>query len=332
MEIIEIDGRFGEGGGQILRSALTLAMLTGKGFDISHIRGKRPKPGLMRQHLTCVQAAQTICNGYVEGAELGSTRLRFVPGKVQAGDYCFDVGSAGSTTLVFQTIALPLLQADATSTVEFRGGTHNPMAPPLTYLKRSFLPLLRDMGAQIELKVHRWGFMPVGGGHWQALFKPSSLNKIERLQRGELKNSRLTAYEVGLPNRVAERELEVYRQLSPVNIDEARVRQPTSSSPGNLLAIDLQFEHLRICLTELGRPRLSAEKVAQNLLRQMQHYLQSEAVLDEYLADQLMLPIMLAGGGQFRCHELSLHGETNRQIIARFSAMEIAFDGRSLSL
>ncbi|AJQ92521.1 RNA 3'-terminal phosphate cyclase [Gynuella sunshinyii YC6258] len=332
MDMIELDGRQGEGGGQILRSALTLAMLTGKGIEIHHIRGGRPKPGLMRQHLTCVLAAQTISGAWVEGAELGSTRLRFVPGAVTSGDYHFDVGSAGSTTLVFQTIALPLLQAKGASTVQFRGGTHNPMAPPLTYLKRSFLPLLREMGAQIELDVQRWGFMPAGGGCWQATIKPSVLSPISRLQRGELLNCRLSAYEVGLSNQVAERELQVFCRSAPMAVTETRIRQPKSSSPGNLLAVDLHFEKTRICLTELGRPRLSAEKVAGNLLKQVNRYLQSDAVLDEYLADQIMLPMLVAGGGEFRCDGLSDHGETNRQIIARVTGREMSFQDHILRL
>ncbi len=332
METIEIDGRMGEGGGQILRSALTLSMLCGKAVEMHHIRGKRPKPGLMRQHLTCVNAAREICQGRIEGAGLGSQQLRFIPGAIKGGDYRFDVGSAGSTTLVFETILLPLLLASDTSTVAFLGGTHNPMAPPLTYIKRSFLPLLRDMGAQVEINTERWGFMPVGGGKWQALIKPSQWHPIEKLERGDLVHSTLTAYEVGLPNRVAEREVKAYEKQSSIAVNDVRIRQPKAGSPGNLLAIDLQFENSSICLTELGRPRITSERVAADLRRQVELYLESGTVLDEHLADQMMLPMAMAGGGKFSCGELSQHAETNREVIRMFTGARINLDQGILRL
>ena len=332
METLIIDGRMGEGGGQILRSTLTLALLYGKSVEIRHIRAGRAKPGLMRQHLTCVKAAQQISGAVVSGAELGSSRLFFAPGPVQAGHYRFDVGSAGSTTLVFQTILLPLLQCLESSTVEFIGGTHNPHAPPLTFIKRSFLPLLDKMGGRIELKTGRWGFMPVGGGQWQVTLRPSRLQPLSCLQRGKLTGSVLTAYEVGLPNRVAERELQSYRKTSSVMIDDCRIRKPLAGSPGNLLVHDLEFENTRLCFTQLGRPRLRAEKVAAELQASVHQYLASDHVLDEFLTDQIMLPMLVAGGGRFSCGPLSLHAETNREVIRLISSQEFSFADGQLSL
>lgn len=333
--MIMIDGRHGEGGGQILRTALTLSMLLGQPFEIHHIRGNRPKPGLKRQHLCCVLAAQRICGANVIGATLDSDYLQFIPGEVKAGDYCFDVGSAGSTTLVFQTILLPLLLAKKTSVVEFRGGTHNPMAPPLTFIKRSFLPLLREMGAKIDIDTDAWGFMPAGAGSWRATITPSSLHGIERLSRGELQRNVLTVYQVGLANKVAQRELASYCQDNPVVVNEQRIRQPKASCPGNLMAHDLHFEHHRVCFTQLGQTRVRAEKVASLLKQEVQYYLNSEAVLDEHLTDQMMLPMLIAGAGQFSCSKVSLHrtlhSTTNLSIIGLFTDNKLVLDEQRLS-
>jgi hypothetical protein len=151
MDMIEIDGSVGEGGGQILRTSLALAMCTGQPFTLSRIRARRPKPGLMRQHLTCVLAAAEVCGAEVVGAELGSATLRFVPGPVRAGDYRFAVGSAGSCTLVLQTVWPALMLADAPSRLHLGGGTHNPMAPPFHFLQRAYAPLMRRLGAPASL-------------------------------------------------------------------------------------------------------------------------------------------------------------------------------------
>ncbi|MBU6950331.1 RNA 3'-terminal phosphate cyclase [Hahella sp. HN01] len=327
MDKIVIDGRMGEGGGQILRSSLTLAMLYGKEIEINHIRGKRPKPGLMRQHLTCVKAAQAICGAKVDGAELGSSRLTFKPGPIKGGDYKFDVGSAGSTALVFQTVLLPLLQAEGASTVEFGGGTHNPFAPPLTEIERSFLPLLRDMGAKIEVETERWGFMPAGGGKWRIRIQPEALQPIERLERGELNHSRLTAYCYNIPGKVGEREVQAYLSLREHPVHESQQRKPEAGCAGNLLAVDLQFDGHRICLSELGQVRRRAELVSKLLSQKVKTYLDSNAVLDEHLTDQMMLPMLVAGGGRFSISEWSLHAQTNAEVIELFTSRKIECDG-----
>ncbi len=162
--MIEIDGSVGEGGGQILRTSLALSMCTGTPFTLERIRARRPKPGLMRQHLTCVNAAAEVCGAEVQGAELNSQALRFVPGRVRAGTYRFNVGTAGSCTLVLQTVWPALMLADTSSQITLGGGTHNPMAPPFHFLERSLAPLMRKLGADVELRLRRLGFYPAGGG------------------------------------------------------------------------------------------------------------------------------------------------------------------------
>lgn len=149
-------------------------MCTGQPLAIQRIRAKRPKPGLMRQHLTCVQAAVAVCGAKVEGAELGSQTLVFEPGPVRAGDYAFNVGTAGSCTLVLQTVLPALMLCAEPSRVSLSGGTHNPMAPPFHFLERSFAPLLRRLGVGLDLELRRLGFYPAGGGELSAVVRPTA--------------------------------------------------------------------------------------------------------------------------------------------------------------
>src|SRR5512136_2571133 len=170
--MITIDGSQGEGGGQILRTSLALSLVTGQPFRMERIRAKRQKPGLLKQHLTAVEAAKTVGCAEVTGAALGSQTLEFKPGPVTPGNYRFAVGTAGSATLVLQTVLPPLLVASGPSTLTLEGGTHNPFAPPFDFLARCFAPVVERMGPRIELKLHRPGFFPAGGGQFEAQITP----------------------------------------------------------------------------------------------------------------------------------------------------------------
>lgn len=321
----DIDGSLGEGGGQVLRTGLTLAMLYGHRLTFRNIRGNRPKPGLMRQHLACVEAAKAISGARVSGAEAGSSSLDFAPGPIRHGEYHFDIGSAGSTTLVFQTILLPLLTADGPSRVRFTGGTHNPWAPSLTFLTSAFLPLVRAMGAQVDIETDRWGYLPAGGGHWSATITPGALNPIRIMERGKLRHSGVTAYLSNIRKDVGEREIDSYRNASSRLADTRYELQfPESVCPGNLLSHELAFDNVQVCFAELGRHRLPAEMVARNLARQVNRYLDQQAVLCDHLTDQIMLPMVAAGGGAFTCGELSSHARTNRALIEQLTGHRIA--------
>lgn len=323
-QTIEIDGRMGEGGGQILRTSLTLALLYGYKVSIRHIRNKRPKPGLMRQHLTCVKAAQTISQARVTGAELRSESLTFDPGVVHGGDYHFDVGNAGSTTLVFQTVLLPLLAAKEPSTVRFTGGTHNPWAPPLTFLEEAFLPLIRQMGAEVTVEKGRWGYHPAGGGQWVARITPSTLRPLELVDRGALVASSVMAYTSNIRRGVAEREIDRYRELDPAADSQFGMAHPEALCAGNLLSHSLDFGNIQVQFSELGEHRVKAETIAERLARQVNRYLTQPAVLCEHLTDQLMLPMLAAGGGCYSTSAMSLHAETNRQLIEQITGQDIA--------
>jgi RNA 3'-terminal phosphate cyclase (ATP) len=312
---IKIDGSQGEGGGQILRTSLTLSMLLGRPLTIQNIRGKRSKPGLLRQHLACIEAAKQICNAKVKGAELHSDTLVFEPNAIKGGQYQFDIGSAGSTTLVFQTIYLPLLLADTPSSVQLTGGTHNPWAPSVSFLESSFLPLLRSMGADIRTQTDRWGYYPAGGGQWSAQITPSQLMPITLTERSTLISSTVTANVSHIRHSVAHRELLHYQSIDPVPDSVDLLETPNALSPGNYLSQSLEFDGFTVHFSELGEHRVKAESIAERLAKQTKHYIERDHVLCEYLTDQIMLPMLIAKGGHFTCESPSLHATTNLQLI-----------------
>lgn len=324
--LLEIDGSQGEGGGQVLRSSLSLSMLSGRPVRLSNIRAGRRKPGLMRQHLTCVQAAARICAAEVHGAALGSTGLEFRPGPIQAGDYRFAIGSAGSTALVLQTLLPALLMAPAASRLRITGGTHVPLAPCADYIQHAFLPVLRQMGARIDFRLLRHGFMPDSGGEIDVEVEPQALRPLMLDQRGALLSLSATAVVSELPASIGERELaELRRQLPELQVQQAEPASP--SGVGNALVLCARFERVSEVFTALGQRGLRAEAVAQQVARDYQQYLAHGAPVGEHLADQLLLPLWLAGGGQFLSCRPSSHLETNAAVLRAFGAnVELAPD------
>ena len=328
--MIELDGATGEGGGQILRSALSLAMVTGTPFRIHGIRARRSKPGLMRQHLVAVQAAAEICGARVQGAAVGSQALEFIPGPVKGGDYRFAIGTAGSCTLVLQTVLPALLQADAPSTLQLAGGTHNPMAPPVQFLQRAFLPRLAEMGANIELTLERFGFYPAGGGEVRVHVDPCpTLRPHAWMERGARKAGYDECFIAGVPARVAQRELECVGKAMNWGEDQLLSRPlPSEQGPGNALMLTLEYEHVTEVFTAFGAKSVTAEQVARHAVQCARRYLCTPAAVGEYLGDQLMLPLALAGGGGFTVDEVSMHARTNAGVIEMFLPVRFTFGKR----
>lgn len=324
--MIEIDGSLGEGGGQVLRTSLALSMCTGQPFSLTKIRAGRSKPGLMRQHLTCVNAAAEICGAEVQGAELNSQSLSFVPGVVRAGDYSFKVGTAGSCTLVLQTVWPALMLADAPSHLQLGGGTHNPMAPPFHFLERSYAPLLRKLGARAELKLRRMGFYPAGGGEMEATIWPAKdqLQPFDLNERGAQVEAFAECFSPALSRSVAQRELQHLGSAlgwSNQHLHEGPSRQ--NEGPGNALLATLVHENLSEVFTAFGEKGVSAEDVAREVVSEVRSYLASEAALGPHLADQWALPLALAvwkrrGEASYTCTELTPHATTNFEVIQRF--------------
>lgn len=315
-----IDGSLGEGGGQILRSSLTLSMVTGKPFAIENIRAGREKPGLMRQHLTAVKAAAAICGAETRHAEIGSTRLIFEPGRVVAGAYVFNIGSAGSTSLVLQTLLLPLALADAPSRLVIQGGTHNLAAPPFEFMARAFLPLLTKIGFRVSIRLTRPGFFPAGGGEIIVEIEPAS--KLELLvldSRGSLVRRRIEAQVANLPFAIAKREVaHAGDTLGWLDAERAPCQIDGAPSTGNVVLIEVEHEAVIEVFTGFGRQGVSAEAVAASAAREARDYLAGAHAIGPHLADQLLLPMALGAGGCFTTGPLSDHTRTNIATIQRF--------------
>lgn len=317
---IEIDGAMGEGGGQILRTALALSIYTSKPFRITQIRAKRRKPGLLPQHLTAVRAAATISKACTKGDQLRSTTLTFTPNPVQAGDYHFATGTAGSATLVLQTVLYPLLFAQGQSRLTLEGGTHNSHAPPFDFLAAAFLPLLQRMGFQVHIKLQRYGFYPKGGGQLAVTITPTqSHHGLQLTTRGSVKMCQATALIAQLPTTIAQRELQqVTQQLNDLKIQSAVQVLSTSQGPGNVLLLKIQSDTVTELFAGFGQRGVSAEQVATDVVRVARRYLTAEVAVGEYLADQLLLPLALVGQGTFTTLKPSQHTLTNKAVIEQF--------------
>jgi RNA 3'-terminal phosphate cyclase (ATP) len=326
--MIELDGAQGEGGGQILRSALTLSMITGQPFRMINIRANRPKPGLMRQHLAAVQAAATVCGAEVSGTAPGSQTLQFAPGAVRGGDYAFAIGTAGSCTLVLQTLLPALLAADAPSTVSISGGTHNAMAPPVHFLQRAYGRVLKQMGAQIDIELKRFGFYPAGGGEVRVTVQPcAQLRPFDLSERGPRRHGYAESFIAGVPGSVAVRELAVVGAgMGWTDEQLLHCGLPGEQGPGNALLVTLEHENVTEVFVGFGEKSVRAETIAKHTLQEVRAYLASTAAVGEHLADQLMLPMALAGGGSFSTSTLSSHATTNAEVISRFLPVGFRFE------
>jgi RNA 3'-terminal phosphate cyclase (ATP) len=328
--MLTIDGSQGEGGGQIVRSSLALSLVTGTPVTIVQIRARRRRPGLLRQHLTAVHAARDISGADVRGADLGSAQLVFVPGQVKSGNYRFDIGSAGSTTLVLQTVLPALLNADGVSRLVLEGGTHNPLAPPADFLAQTLLPLLARMGPQIEAVLERPGFYPAGGGKLRATIRPCpQLAPFTLLERGAIQRRRVRALVANLPRQIAERECRTIAartgwDASSLVVEELR----TARGPGNVVLIELAAEHVTEVFAAFGEKGVRAEQVATRAWESADRYLRAGVPVGEHLADQLLLPLGIgayqgSGGGTFRTLALSPHATTQITVLRRFLDVDI---------
>ncbi len=323
--MLTIDGSFGEGGGQIVRSSLALSLVTGKPFVIENIRAGRRKPGLMRQHLTAVQAATDIGQAEVEGGSIGSRRLVFRPGEVAPGDYHFRVGTAGSTVLVLQTVLPALLVAKGRSNLTLEGGTHNPFAPPFEFLAKTYLPLVARMGPTITATLKRPGFYPAGGGCLTVGVSPvNSLHRLELTERGEITSRRVRILIANLPQHIARRERDTIAKKTGWDDSSFSVVEVDGSpGPGNVVMIELESDSVTEVFTGFGKIGVSAESVASSALKDARHYMKADVPVGEHLADQLMLPLGIGalqgtGGGAFRTLGLSMHSQTHLEILRIF--------------
>ena len=329
---LSIDGSLGEGGGQVLRTSLTLALITGRPFTLNNIRQRRAKPGLLAQHLKAVEAAREVGKANVEGARLGSQSLVFEPTGLYPGDFHFDIGTAGSTSLVLQTILPPLSFAAASSAVTLIGGTHVPWSPCFHFLDLHWLHYMRKIGFDIRLELVTAGFYPRGGGHVLATVRPiSRLSPLCLTNRGPLKTIRGMSAVANLDLSVAERQkVQTLKRLSniptPAEIDIIRLSSP---SKGTLLLLLAEFENSQCCFYGLGALGKPAERVADEAVDEFLGFVASDGAIDHYLSDQLLLPLALASGlSEIRTSKVTQHLITNAEVIKMFLPGIIEIDGQ----
>ncbi len=323
--MIHIDGSLGEGGGQIVRSALAISMVTARPFRIDNIRANRRKPGLLRQHLTAAKAAAQVCNAQLIGAELGSSSFEFVPGEVQGGEYHFAIGSAGSTTLVLQSILPAIMIADKPSSIVIEGGTHNMYAPTTDFLCNAFIPVLENMGPKVRVELERYGFYPSGGGRIRVNIEPADkMDPLSLTHRGDTVSLNAQASVAALSGDIAKRELRVISKKLDLDDDSLQIRQLDDSfGPGNVVTLIVKSEQLSEVFAGIGELGRSAEQVAKSIVVQVHHYIHSDVPVWKHLADQLMIPCAIAahrGGGrsEYLTGQLTLHSKTNIQVIRSF--------------
>jgi RNA 3'-terminal phosphate cyclase (ATP) len=322
--MLTIDGSYNEGGGQILRTALTLSLATRTPFRIEKIRARRKRPGLLRQHLTAVEAARRIGAAEVRGAEINSQELTFVPQDLIPGDYHFSIGTAGSTTLVLQTVLPVLMLTSKPSSLTLEGGTHNPAAPPYDFLERAYLPLVNRLGAQVRTDLVAAGFFPAGGGKLKVTIDPpSGLQPLELTNRGDIRRRSARALVANLPRSIAERELAVVEKKLGWESSTLIAETVWSHGPGNIVLLELECANITEVFTGFGERNVRAEIVADRVVTETRRYLAANVAVGEHLADQLLVPMALMKGGTFTTLPLSRHSQTNVDTIGKFLSAKI---------
>jgi len=334
--MIEIDGSQGEGGGQVLRTSLALSIITGQSFHIDRIRDHRSKPGLMPQHLKSVDAATAISKAQVEGAKLNSNALTFSPSEIRSGRYRFDIGTAGATTLVLQTILIPLSLVDTASSVIISGGTHVPWSPCFNYLSLQWLYFLQQMGFNAQASLDQAGFYPKGGGRISAIIRPvKSISPLRLTQRGSLQRIVGISAVANLPLDIAERQkrhaLLRSQKLSwndsTPNI-RIKIENLRSHVKGTFLLLLAEFEGGRSCYFGLGKLGKPAEQVADEAVDALDSFMETDGVVDPYLVDQLLIPLSISKGeSEIRTSQITQHILTNANIIRAFLPARITING-----
>jgi RNA 3'-terminal phosphate cyclase (ATP) len=329
METIFINGSTGEGGGQILRTALALSCITGKSLHIENIRAARRNPGLAKQHISCVQAACQICNGKCKGVVQHSQVLDFQPGPVQDGNFNFDIGSAGSAPLVIQTVLPALFLADKPSTVTVTGGTHNPLAPPFDFLAETFLPAVASADFISTCKLLKHGFAPAGGGKINFNVSPWRKNAhkiIDLCEPPEKPEISARIYTAKLPENIVHKQRELLCQSNLYFKGIKHIEVTDSAGPGNCVMVRLCSGDRTIIFTAFGQRGKPSYKVIKEVVTLTKDFLESGAAVDRFLADQLLIYMALSQAGCFTTNEITTHLTTNMKIIKKFLDVDFSID------
>ncbi len=333
--MVPIDGAFGEGGGQILRTSLALSCALSRPIEITNIRRARKKPGLQPQHLAAVKVAASISGAEVQGAELQSTAIQFRPNETRGGTYAFDVaettGSAGSTSLVLQTILLPLCLADQASQVTVHGGTHVPWSPPFHYLRSVAGPLLSRLCVRAEFSISYWGWYPLGCGQIFARIAPTqTLLPLTLTDRGRLLRITGISAVSNLPGHIAVRQRDqALAILGTQGINGSiEILSAPSAGKGSFLFLTAEFEHLSAGFGSLGAIGKRAEEVADEACGELLSYLQKKGALDPHLADQIVPWLAFCQGpSEFTTSCVTRHLLTNLWVLQQFMDIDVRVEG-----
>lgn len=330
-DIVIIDGSQGEGGGQVVRTSVALAIVTGTPVRLENVRARRAKPGLMRQHLTSVRAAAAISDGVLAGAELGATAFEFAPGDVRGGDYEFTVGTAGSVALVLQTVLPALIAGRCAARVAVEGGSHAKMAPPFDFLDAAYGRVLRTAGVGFHVTLERYGFYPAGGGRIVCdVDATEGMKPVDLRLAHPFETLRAVATSCDLPDDVARRELDALRdalgETLPATYDVVRC---TARSPGNTLHVLLEGSGAAEVFTVFGERGVRAEALGAALGAEVRAFLETGVPVGPHLADQLLVLSSVGAGGAFRTVPLTLHSRTLLELIPRFLDVEIVTNERA---
>ncbi|MEN3037649.1 MAG: RNA 3'-terminal phosphate cyclase [Candidatus Kryptonium sp.] len=324
-EIIQIDGSYGEGGGQVLRTSLALSVLFSKPFEMINIRANRPNPGIQAQHLKAIEASAVISDAIVEGAKHKSSWIRFYPNKIKSGNFRFDIGTAGATSLVLQTLYLPLSFADGTSNLTIIGGTHVSWSPTFDYIKNCWIYFMEVLGLKIKVELKRAGFYPHGGGEIRALINPvAEIKPLNLIDRGKLLKIQIYSAHTNLSDEVAKRQAKAAeRILKNYGEVETIIDELVSYSKNTTIAITGIFENSVCCYTNLGEKGKRAEVVAEEACENFLKFINTDSTIDEYMADQILLPLSIASGvSEFTTPKITEHLKTNMDIIKKFVDVE----------
>lgn len=331
--MLEIDGSFGEGGGQILRTSLSLSCLLHKPFRLVNIRRKRKKPGLMPQHLMGIRSLKLISNARVDGDFQGSMELSFEPGEVKAGDYYFDIGTAGSTSLLLQTILPPLIFANNRSSLTLKGGTHVPLSPPFHYIKKIFISVINKLGTKVKARIESYGFYPKGGGKIHAEIEPvKEIGAINYSERGRFKKVHGFSGVGNLPLSIAERQKNAVVAILAAQGINVQIETISVSTPGQgtFIFLEVETENCLAGFSSLGERGKKAELVGEEVAKEFLSYYSASVCLDRHLADQVILYLAASKGeSSFTTMEISGHLLTNLWVIEKFLDIRYEVEGET---
>lgn len=329
MIMILIDGSYLEGGGQIIRTSIALSAITGKPVKIINIRAKRCKPGLRAQHLKGIEAAAKLCNAELKNARIGSTSIEFIPKEVKGGYFSIDVGTAGAIALVLQTLVLPSIHAKEEVVLEITGGTDVHWSPTTTYFQHIFCDFLKNMDIDIYIETLKHGFYPKGGGKIKVIIKPcKKLKPLNLTKRGSLK--RIDIWSIASENlkkaKVAERQVEGTKRALKMDFENVNIKYVSSLSAGSSVHVHAHYENCKLGATAIGKLGKPAEKVGEEAGKHLKKQIDSNACLDEHMADQILPFMALTSNSKVSVAKITNHVKTNIWVIEKFLSVKFGIN------